>query len=112
MIKISDDFKDLLLDVVERQKFNHRLFNMLDEVEQTICLDLLKVAGLKKTLKIGDLETTIDKELMNEYDIICGEIHSGNTNPELIRRAKQLIAIMIKMNKISRQTGLEMLLCL
>jgi len=111
-IKISNDFKDLLLDIVERQKFNHRLFKMLDEVEQTICLDLLKVVGLKKTLKIGDLETTIDKELMNEYDIICGEIESGNDNPQLIKRAKQLIAVMIKMNKISRQTGLEMLLCL
>jgi len=111
-IKISSDFKNILMDILERQKFNERIFNLLDDSETEIILTLLKLAGLTKVLKIGHLENVSTKELMNEYDVICGEIHAGNDNPELIKRAKQLIAIMIKMGKISRQAGLEMILCL
>ena len=105
-IKISSDFKNILMDILERQKFNERIFNLLDDSETEIILTLLKLAGLTKVLKIGHLENVSTKELMNEYDVICGEIHAGNDNPELIKRAKQLIAIMIKMGKVSRQAGL------
>jgi hypothetical protein len=96
---ISDTFKDLLLELIEMNKFNERLFNTLDTKEQKLCVLLLDKSNVKKILKIK-LNNSVDEYSIKKdrLEVIIGEINAGNDN-QLLKDELKTILIWLKDNK-------------
>lgn len=108
---VSDDFKELIYYVSSKNKYNDKLFNLLDDSERLLFKNLFIKSGLSKMLnvKIFDNETKQAKkdyeDLKEQYYIIDGQINAGNDNPLLIKQlndiTKQLKKQIVYMHKIN-----------
>ena len=69
---------------------------------------------LKKFLKITNNNIVLDKndliEWNKQFDILIGEYDSGNDNLELKRKLKDYLYTAIKLNRISKSEGLELIM--
>ena len=102
--KISDDVKAVILDVLEK-KYNSKLFDKLITDDQRINSTLVR------TLKIPNINMdTFDKKYWGEYEILLGEVNSGNSNAKVKIQLKQYILRGISENLIPRAFGLNQIL--
>lgn len=109
---VSDKFIDMVMDIINGKKFSDRKFNMLPEDEKYLYQVMLKKAKLA-----GDLDVRLDKlnssaieKLKNDWELVIGEINSGNDSPALIIRAKVLVKTFMEKKMISKSEGLKMLM--
>ena len=101
---ISDNLKDILLELIERQKFNERLFNMLDYKEKQLCILLLDKSNVKKILKIKFNDNQDDfKQKKERLEVLIGEINASNDSPLIKEEAKHLLIWLKNNNHISTQ---------
>ena len=102
--KISDDVKAVILDILEK-KYNSKLFDKLLTDDQRI------ISTLVRTLKIPNINMdTFDKKYQREYEILLGEVNSGNSNEKVKIQLKQYILRGISENLIPRAFGLNQIL--
>ena len=89
---ITDNFKDLLLELIEMQKFNERLFNSLDKKERDLCKYLLEKSNVRKILKIKLVDNNDEFEsYKSKLELLIGEINAGNDSPLLKQDALQIL---------------------
>jgi hypothetical protein len=108
--KVSNEMKDLINYVCSKNKYNEKLFNLLEDDEKLLFKSMFNKSGLSKMLnvKVFDDETKQAKKdydnLKEKYYIIEGEIGAGNDNPELTKEfnniTKQLKKQIVYMNKV------------
>lgn len=101
---ISDDLKDLLLELIEMQRFNERIYSQLDEKEKTLCRLLLEKSNVKKILKLklgGTESEFISKR--QRFEVLIGEINAGNDSPLIKDEAKQILRWLKSNNHITTQ---------
>ena len=102
--KISDDVKAVILDILEK-KYNSKLSDKLFTDDQRI------ISTFVRTLKIPDINMdTFDKKYQREYEILLGEVNSGNSNEKVKIQLKQYILRGISENLIPRAFGLNQIL--
>ena len=102
--RISDDVKAVILDIVE-DKYNSKLFEKLLTDDQRI------VSNFVRTLKIRDIDMDeFDKRYQHEYELLLGEVNSGNSNDKIKQQLKQYILRGISENLIPRTQGLNQIL--
>ena len=102
--KISDDVKSVILDILDK-KYNSKLFDKLLTDDQRI------ISTFVRTLKIPDINMdTFDKKYQREYEILLGEVNSGNSNEKVKIQLKQYILRGISENLIPRAFGLNQIL--
>ena len=102
--RISDDLKDVILDIIGN-KYNSKLFDKLFTDDQRI------IANLIKTLRIPDINMDVfNKKYQHEYEILLGQVNSGNTNEKVKLQLKKYILRGISENLIPRNQGLNQLL--
>ena len=102
--RISDDVKAVILDIVE-DKYNSKLFEKLLTDDQRI------VSNFVRTLKIRDIDMDeFDKRYQHEYELLLGEVNSGNSNEKIKQQLKQYILRGISENLIPRTQGLNQIL--
>jgi hypothetical protein len=88
---ISNDYREILLDLIDHKKFNQRLYDLLDEKERTHLNLLLNRSGVRVALKIkinSDTEYELKKK---KWVVIQGEINAGNDSKLLKEEAKGLL---------------------
>jgi hypothetical protein len=107
---ISEDFKDLIMAIIETGKFNSRLFERLPNSEKPLFKKLIDVAKLKHKLGAGNLVDENEKQNMQRWELVRGEIESGNDNISLKKEAKKLISYFMKSGRLSKSEAYDLLI--
>ena len=109
-LTISDDYKDLLLDVLHTGKLNKKELERLPQNEIKHFERVAVGAGLVEQLglKIGNTEE--DKADAKRFELLRGEYLAGNNNDKMIKELRQLITKFINTGRIHKTEGLNLLL--
>ena len=103
--RVSQSLSDIIQDIINN-KLDERLLKTLNPDEKTILDHFLRI------FKIKDI--VIDKKELenfnNQFDILMGEISSGNNNPEVKQQLKQFVYRAIKLGRLKKSEGIELLL--
>ena len=86
---VSNDFKDLMLELIDTKKVNNFIYKGLSNSEKSLFNKLIKLSGVKSLLNINVDDEYQNK--LNRFIIIQGEINAGNDNKELINEGKQIL---------------------
>ena len=83
--KISDDVKAVIINILEK-KYNIKLFDKLLTDDQRI------ISTFVRTLKIPDINMdNFDRKYQQEYELLLGQVNSGNSNEKVKQQLKQYI---------------------
>ena len=109
-LTISDDYKDLLLEVLQTGKLNKKELERLPQNEIKHFERVAVGAGLVEQLgmKIGNTEE--DKADAKRFELLRGEYLAGNNNDKMIKELRQLITKFINTGRIHKTEGLNLLL--
>ena len=98
--KVSDAFVDVVFMVLKGQTPTLRVFKKLSEEERKLYDTLVFMSGLSK--EIEHTGSGVKEDLKKRLQLIEGEIEAGNTNPLLIKEARQVLHHMAQMKMVSR----------
>ena len=102
--RVSDDVKNVVMDIV-LDKFNSNLFKKMLTDDQRI------VSNFVRTLKIKNVDMdAFDRAYQHEYELLLGEVNSGNNNDKIKKQLKQYILRGINEKLIPRAQGLNQIL--
>lgn len=107
---ISEDFKDLIMTIIDTGKFNARLFERLPNSEKPLFKKLIDVAKLKHKLGAGNLVDENEKQQLQRWELVRGELESGNDNISLKKEAKKLITYFMKSGRLSKSEAYDLLI--
>ena len=107
---ISPDFVDLIMTILDTEKFNPRLFDRLPISEKPLFKKLIDIAKLKHKLGANNLVDENEKQQLQRWEIVRGEIESGNDNISLRKEAKKLISYFMKSGRLSKSEAYDLLI--
>jgi hypothetical protein len=100
---VSNDVKNMILDIVEG-KYNANLFNKMKQDDQRI------VSTFVRALKIPDIDMSeFDAGYQLHYEVLLGQVNSGQNNPAIKRELKEYILRAINEQLIPKSQGLTKL---
>jgi sulfur relay (sulfurtransferase) DsrC/TusE family protein len=103
---VSIDTRDVILDILH-QRFNITRFNKLQPDEQRI------VSNFVRLTKIPDVPLgEFDEAYQRRFEILRGEIQSGNNSPLLLKEFKQFLNRGLQEGLIPKSQVMDMLLTL
>ena len=107
---ISDDFKRLLIDLLDTNVINIDLQKKLNDAEITIFELLLRMAGLKQHLNYKKQTRGID-DYVHRFNILRGELVAGNDSRLLKDELTDIIQLLSNkaINKISDDVATELI---
>lgn len=100
---VSDDFVNELLYIFDTGKIDYEKLRELSHEENELFKKLIMKSGLFSSLKYNYNQTRekLD-DIIEEYEILKGEIDAENDNPELISKCKSVIKKLYNYGKISK----------
>jgi hypothetical protein len=100
--EITDDFKNLLTDLIDTQRINIELQKELNNNEVVIFETLLSLCNLKNVLNYKRYSKSVD-DYFHRLKIIQGSFNAGNTSNILKQEAIDIIKVLSSpiINKIS-----------
>lgn len=122
---ISDDLVNLINFILEKKKYNEKLFHLLEDDEKTLFKNIFMKSGLGKMLNVYIYDNT-NKDAKKKYEdlkervaILQGEIDAGNDNKQVVKdlnetlkELKQQIVYMSQLGLINLKTAQMMILSL
>lgn len=108
-LTISEDYKEFIIDTLENQKPNERLFTKLPNEEQRHFEKVVSGAGLIDTFKLKRNQGKTEKEEANRFNLLRGEILAGNNNEKLMKELRGLILRFMNEGRIQQKEGTSML---
>jgi hypothetical protein len=112
--QLTNDLKDIILDAIETKKINTKLFNALTDSDKNFLTDLVSEARLKDQFanifntKVGN-GIAVNEPALDRWEILKGQLVSGNTNNEIKKEMRVLINQFMKQKLISAQEGFGIL---
>ncbi len=106
---ISDDYKDLVMDILERGKMSDGLYDRLSNDEKVHLAKIVKGAGLMEQLKVKTPKDDKLKIAMERFKLLRGQYLAGNNAPTMLEELKTHIVVLMEKQVISRDDGLELL---
>lgn len=106
---ISSDLTELIQDILKHEKLDMRLYNKLPKDDKSffdvICekCELDELLGIKR-------DRTEEKTIIDRFNIIRGEIASGNNSQILRGELRTLLIKMIKLNLIPRNEANQIII--
>jgi hypothetical protein len=108
--KISETYKDFVIDVIENGRPNERLFKNLTQNEKEHFEKISRGAGLIGKFKSSVNIEVDDKKDVDRFNVLKGEFDAGNNNDKMIKELRALTVKFINNNKIKRGEGMDLLL--
>jgi hypothetical protein len=107
---VSDDYKDLILEVLQTGKLNKKELERLPQNEIKHFEKVAVGAGLVEQLgmKVGTTEE--DKADAKRFEVLRGEYLAGNNNEKMIKELRMLITKFINNGRLHKTEGLNLLL--
>lgn len=96
--------------MLENERPNERLLKRLSTEEQKHFERVLKGAGLLNEFKIKKIGDEEEKNEIERFNILRGEVLAGNNNDNVLKELKLLIVKFVNDGRIGRQEGLNMLM--
>lgn len=109
-ITISDDYKDLVLDVLENGKVNERQLKKLPDHEIRHFEKVVSGAGLNEVLNLKRGNTEQEKKDLDRYYLLRGEIDAGNNADKVIKELRGLIVKFMNDGRVHKSEGLNLLM--
>jgi hypothetical protein len=109
-LTVSDDYKDLILDVLQTGKLNKKELERLPQSEIKHFERVAVGAGLVEQLGLKLGSTEEDKADSKRFELLRGEYLAGNNNQDLIKELRMLITKFINTGRIHKNEGLNLLL--
>jgi hypothetical protein len=108
--KISESYKDFVIDVIENGRPNERLFKNLTQNEKEHFEKISRGAGLLGKFKNSVNIEVDDKKDVERFNVLKGEFDAGNNNEKMVKELRTLTVKFINNNKIKRGEGMDLLL--
>lgn len=108
--KVSRRLAGVIRDIVGGSIPNFEDLERLTDVEKTYLNKLASITHIKDRLSLpAPKKSDMDKE-MDEFEVMKGEIMSGNDNAELVKKFKLKLMKLMKLNLIPKGQAKELLL--
>jgi len=107
---ITDDYKEFILDTLENEKPNERILRKLPIEEQKHFEKVVAGAGLLDTFKLRRIGEKDEKEQIERFNLLRGEILAGNNNETMIKELRGMVVKFMNDGRIRRQEGTNMLM--
>jgi hypothetical protein len=99
---ISEDFVDVIMYLLDTEKIDYERLKIMSDTENNLFKNLIMKSGLYDTLKYNYNETRANiKDIIEEYEILKGQIEADNDNPEIIAKSKKILKQLKNYGKIS-----------
>ena len=103
-IHISDDFVNVMTYLLETNQIDYEQLRELSKSENDLFRLLIMKSGLFDTLKYNYNQTREKiSDIVEQYEILKGEIEADNDNPILIKKAKVILKKLKHYGKITEQ---------
>ncbi len=109
-VAVSDVFKDFLIDLMETGKVNKRIYDQVPVEERKLFENIASGAGISSALKLQKTKSNQDVEDNKRFEILKGEYLAGNNSPTLIRELRRFIVRYMNEGKITKNSGLQLLM--
>jgi len=109
-VAVSDVFKDFLIDLMETGKINKRIYDQVPVEERKLFENIASGAGISSVLKLQKTKSNQDVEDNKRFEILKGEYLAGNNSPTLIRELRRFIVRYMNEGKITKNSGLQLLM--
>jgi hypothetical protein len=98
------------LYIFDTNTIDYEKLRELSNKENELFKDLIMKAGLFNTLQYDESKTRekLD-DILEQYDILKGEIEADNNNPEIIGKIKSILKKLCNYGKISTSNYLELM---
>ena len=101
---VSNDVKNIITDIIDGN-YNANLFNKIQQDDQRI------ISNFVRTMKIPDIDMTeFDKGYQLHFEVLQGQMNSGQNNPVIKRELKEYYLRAISEGLISRSSGYSKLI--
>lgn len=107
-VKIDDNYKQFIMDVLDTNKVNKRHHETLTSEEKNHFAKIARGAKITNTLNFNPEEE--DGEDYKRFELLIGEINAGNDNPKMIVEVKRLLKKYVENGKISKLKATDILL--
>lgn len=111
-VRVDDNYKEFVLDVIHSGRVNDRHFKSLTEPEQTHFVKITRGAGIIEHLKLKTQNHDKEEEELKRLELLIGEVDAGNDNDKMIKEAKTLIKKFVSNGRINKNKGMDMLMTL
>ena len=108
-ITISDDFKDFIMETLERKSVNEKALKKLPTHEISYFERAVAGAGLLETFKMKRSNTDEEKKDLDRFNILRGELIAGNNSDKLVKELRSLIVKFLNTGRIHKAEGMNLL---
>jgi hypothetical protein len=98
---ITNDVKNMIKDIIITGTYDKIKFSKIDAKNKRIIINLSKYMDIEIEDETDDFQTN--------FQIILGEVESGNNSPIVIRKLKQYILQAINEGRITKNHGYSLL---
>jgi hypothetical protein len=98
---ITNDVKNIIKDIIITNNYDKIKFSKLDTKDKRIIINLSKYLDMDIDDETDDFQTN--------FEILLGEVESGNNSPLVIRKLKQFILQAINEGRITKNHGYSLL---
>ena len=107
--KVSNDFVDELMYIFDTEKIDYEKLKELTDKENNLFKELVMKSGLYDKLKYNYKNSRENiGDIIEEYEIVKGEIEADNDNPELLTKIKSIVKKLYHYGKISENEYREL----
>ena len=108
-ITISDDFKDFIIETLEKKSVNERALKKLPSHEISYFERAVSGAGLLETFKMKRTNTDEEKKDLDRFTLLRGELIAGNNSDKLVKELRSLIVKFLNTGRIHKAEGMNLL---
>lgn len=108
-VPISEDFADILNDLVDTQKLNEKQLHKLPSNEKRIFSKLINGSGLYAKYKVKLVPSEKEQKENERFEMLKGIFTAGNDSQEVIKELKSFVLKFMNDGRINRREGLEIL---
>jgi len=108
-ITISDDFKDFIMETLEKKSVNERALMKLPAHEISYFERAVAGAGLLETFKMKRSNTEEERNDLNRFNLLRGELIAGNNSEKLVKELRSLIVKFLNTGRIHKAEGMNLL---
>jgi hypothetical protein len=101
---ISNDLKNIILEIINNNKISQTKINLLDKNEKTYLIDLLKKTKIIDSMNLHHLlEDATKISNLDKFNVLIGEWNIGNRNPKIKDDILKLLNVLLNDKMITKK---------